>query len=66
MGEGVPPPPVGSLGLRHFVISVRDERELEQISARADAAGVVTMETELGLQLHDPSANVIVLTSKIV
>jgi catechol 2,3-dioxygenase len=65
-GEGAPPQPVGALGLRHFVIQVKDEIELAQIAARAEEEGVLIVETELGLQLHDPSANAIVLTSKIV
>lgn len=65
MGEGAPPPPPGSLGLRHFVMYVQDEAELERITARAEEAGVVIAETELGFQLHDPSTNAIVLTSKI-
>ncbi len=65
MGEGAPPPPPGSLGLRHFVMYLRDESELERIIARAEEADVVIAETELGFQLHDPSTNAIVLTSKI-
>lgn len=66
LGEGAPPPPPGSLGLRHFIVHVDDTAELERISERAENAGVVILETELGYQLHDPSANAIVLTSKIV
>jgi hypothetical protein len=39
---------------------------LKRISTRAKDAGVLVVETDLGLQLHDPSANAIVLTSKIM
>jgi catechol 2,3-dioxygenase len=65
-GEGAPSPPAGSQGLRHFVIRVEDGVEIAQIASRAEKEGVLIAETELGLQLHDPSANAIVLTSKIV
>lgn len=63
-GEGAPPPPVGSLGLHHFVLVVEDGAEVERISARSEAAGVSVTATELGTQLHDPSANAIVLTAR--
>jgi catechol 2,3-dioxygenase len=64
-GEGAPQPPAGSLGLRHFVLMMEEEAEVERISARAEAAGVSVTATELGTQLHDPSANAIVLTVRV-
>lgn len=63
-GEGAPAPPAGSLGLRHFVLAVADQAEVEQISARAEAARVSVAATELGTQIHDPSAIAIVLAAQ--
>lgn len=62
-GEGAPQPPPGSLGLRHFVVGVEDEASLRRISDRAERVGVVITETDLGFQIHDPSANAIVLAT---
>jgi catechol 2,3-dioxygenase len=62
MGEGAPPPPSGSRGLRHFSILLPDAAELERTVARVKRAGVSTETAESGVLLRDPSQNGILLT----
>ncbi|MGA2640174.1 MAG: VOC family protein [Spirochaetia bacterium] len=62
MGEGAPPPPPGSRGLRHFSIVLPGRSELDRTVARVNAAGVSTETVESGVVLRDPSQNGILLT----
>ncbi len=39
MGEGAPPAPPGSLGLRHFTVVLSSSSELERVAARIREAG---------------------------
>ncbi len=57
VGQGAPPPPPGSQGLRYFVVYLPNAAELERVAARVRAAGVSIEETEVGWLLHDPSQN---------
>jgi catechol 2,3-dioxygenase len=61
MGEGAPPPPPGSRGLRHFSIVLPDREELERTVTRVREAGVSTEAGESGFFLRDPSQNGILL-----
>ena len=56
-GPGVPPAPTGNVGLRHFTVVLRDERELDALRRRAQAAGVEVEEGPDGPVLRDPSGN---------
>jgi catechol 2,3-dioxygenase len=63
VGEGAPPPPPGSLGLRYFTVILPDTAELEQVAARILQAGIPTEQTEAGILVRDPSQNGVVLTA---
>jgi catechol 2,3-dioxygenase len=63
MGEGAPPPPPGSRGLRHFSILLPSAAELERTAARVEQAGVATETNESGVFLRDPSQNGILLAA---
>jgi catechol 2,3-dioxygenase len=60
-GEGAPPPPAGSRGLRWFEIVVPDERRMEELERRVRADGVELRHEEDALHLRDPSGNEIAL-----
>ena len=63
-GEGAPPPPEGSLGLRHFVIELAKEEALRELIARLQQAQIPNdMQTE-GLYVHDPSQNKILFVQQ--
>jgi catechol 2,3-dioxygenase len=63
LGQGVPPPPPGSLGLRHFTVVVPDEAELGRLVERLAQAGIAAEKTEAGLLVRDPSQNGVLLTT---
>jgi catechol 2,3-dioxygenase len=60
-GEGAPPPPDGSRGLREFEIVLPDEHALQQLERRLSGAGIEYGRGGEGeedvLQLTDPSGN---------
>ena len=63
-GEGAPPPPEGSLGLRHFVVKLADEGALKELIARLQQAQIpYDMQVE-GLCVHDPSQNKILFVQQ--
>lgn len=64
VGEGAPPPPPGSLGLRYFTIVLPGEEERQRVMARLQAAGLPIEETENGPLVRDPSGNGMILTVK--
>jgi catechol 2,3-dioxygenase len=64
MGEGAPPAPAGSRGLRSFSIVLPDAGELERTVSRVNAAGVLTETMDSGVFLRDPSMNGILLTAR--
>jgi catechol 2,3-dioxygenase len=61
VGEGAPPPPPNSLGMRHFSIILPGLTELEKILARLDEAGVPQEPQPEGMLVHDPSHNGVLL-----
>ena len=63
-GRGAPPPPADAVGLRHFTVELPNQKALEEVIARVDAAGLASNMTEDGLLVHDPSQNGVVLTVK--
>jgi catechol 2,3-dioxygenase len=60
-GRGAPPPPSDAVGLRHFTVDLPNQRALEEVIARVDAAGLPSNMIEDGLLVHDPSQNGVVL-----
>jgi catechol 2,3-dioxygenase len=61
-GEGAPPPPPDSLGLRHFTIILPNEFELDQVLGRVRQAGIAAENTEEGILVRDPAQNVVLIT----
>jgi len=57
-GDGVPPVPENTVGLRRFTVVLRDAAELDAVRRRAGGAGE---EREGGLQLRDPGGNTVLL-----
>lgn len=63
-GEGLPAPPEGSRGLRHFTVVLPDEAELARVVAAAvDAGAAVGVDDEGRRLVIDPSGNRAVLVS---
>lgn len=60
-GEGAPPPPADSVGLRHFTVDLPHQSALEEVIARIDAAGIPSNKTDEGLLVYDPSQNGVIL-----
>jgi catechol 2,3-dioxygenase len=54
MGEGVPPTPPGTIGLRDWTIELDDAEEVAAVRARLEAAGVTTGEEDGGFVTADP------------
>jgi catechol 2,3-dioxygenase len=62
-GEGAPPPPPGSRGLRWFELVVPDETALEDLEERLTANGVGYRRERDALHLSDPSGNGVALAA---
>lgn len=62
LGHGAPPPPPGSLGLRHYTVVLPERAELERLHAQLAAAAVPVDERSDGLMVADPSQNHLLLT----
>lgn len=58
-GEGIPPAPEGSAGLRHFTIELPTERDLMDVIGRVDA-----LESPEGFFVSDSSSNRVLLTTR--
>ena len=61
-GEGAPPPPPDSLGLRYFTIVLPNMHELEKVLDRASQAGIATENKEDGVLVRDPAQLPILLS----
>jgi catechol 2,3-dioxygenase len=64
IGEGAPPPPPGSLGVRYFTFILPTNDALEAVLTRARQADAPIEETEEGYMLRDPSQIAIVLADR--
>jgi catechol 2,3-dioxygenase len=62
-GEGAPPSPPDTLGMRYFSVVLPDSTELERVLARVRQAGLATEPTEPGILVRDPSQISISLTA---
>lgn len=60
-GQGVPPPPPGSVGIRSFIINLPDQGEVDKVLGRLREAQVGVEEHESGFLFRDPSQNGIVI-----
>jgi catechol 2,3-dioxygenase len=60
-GEGAPPPPPGSRGLRWFEFLLPSTEELEAIEQRLGVAGIDARRDDDGLDVADPSGNRLLL-----
>jgi catechol 2,3-dioxygenase len=61
-GVGAPPPPPGSVGLRHVEVRLPDAESLAGIAARAREAGHAVVVTTAGTDITDPSGNHLLFT----
>lgn len=61
-GEGAPPPPADSAGLRYFTVELPSQEALNQVIARIDAAGIPSNQTDDGILVQDPSQNGVMLS----
>lgn len=64
-GNGIPPAPAGSLGMRYFTIVPPNREELERMVARVQSAGLPVENVAEGLQVRDPSGIQIILTESM-
>jgi catechol 2,3-dioxygenase len=64
VGEGAPPPPPGSLGLRYFTFVLPSRADLDQVLERVRQEDLPMEETAEGFLLRDPSQNAIVLVDR--
>jgi catechol 2,3-dioxygenase len=62
-GEGVPPAPEGTVGLDHWTVRLGDGEALEELRARADAAGLASEPADGGIVLADPWAHRLLITA---
>ncbi len=62
-GEGAPPPPAGSRGLRWFEVVLPTPEALSEVEERLAAAGIDSGRDDAGLRLTDPSGNGLLLRS---
>lgn len=60
-GPGASLPPEGAAGLRWFTIALPDSQALDGVRGRLEALGVATEEGADGLEVRDPSGNLIKL-----
>ena len=62
-GEGAPPSPPDSLGLRYFTIVLPDKRELERTAERIRKEGIAAEPMQDGILVSDPSQIGVMLTA---
>jgi catechol 2,3-dioxygenase len=62
-GEGAPPPPAGSRGLRHFEIRLPDAAQLAAEEDRLREAGFDPDRVDGGVSVTDPAGNDVLLTA---
>src|SRR3954464_16088784 len=60
-GEGVPPAPEHTVGLRHWTAQVDTPAEVSEVRQRVEAAGHPIEAYEEGFLVHDPSGNALLI-----
>jgi catechol 2,3-dioxygenase len=63
-GEGAPPPPANSLGMRSFEVVLPGQAELTRVIARVAQAGGAVEQTAQGMLVRDPSQIGVMLTAR--
>ncbi len=63
-GAGAPPPPTDAVGLQYFTVELPDQQALGEVLARVEKAGVDGRQIDVGLLIHDPSQNGVVLANR--
>ena len=53
-GEGLPPAPKGSVGLRHWTVVLEEQEQVAAVGERVRAAGIATEEHGRGFLVRDP------------
>jgi catechol 2,3-dioxygenase len=62
-GEGAPPPPDNSLGMRYFEVVLPNQAELSRVIERVKQAGGATEPAAGGVLVRDPAHIGIILTT---
>ena len=62
-GEGVPPMPEGSVGMRHWTLVLDDAADVAAVRERLTAAGAPVEERPGGFLTRDPQNNAVVIHS---
>ncbi len=62
-GEGVPPAPEGSVGLRHWTVVLPQSTDIDELCSRVQSAGLAHEDSGDGLLLADPWNNRLLVTS---
>jgi catechol 2,3-dioxygenase len=62
-GEGVPPMPAGTVGLRHWTVVLEDPADVAAVRGRVAGAGVQVEERPGGFLTRDPWQNAVMVTS---
>jgi len=60
-GQGVPPAPEHTVGLRHWTVQVDTPAEMSEIRQRVEAAGIAIEAVEGGFLVRDPSGNALLI-----
>jgi catechol 2,3-dioxygenase len=63
-GEGVPPVPEGTVGLRHWTVVLEDPKEVDMVRGRVEAAGIEAKEAECGFLARDPWGIAVVFVAR--
>ena len=63
-GEGAPPPPANTLGMRYFEGVLPDQAELSRVIERVKQAGRATEPAEDGVLVRDPAHLGVILTTR--
>jgi catechol 2,3-dioxygenase len=53
-GDGVPPAPEHTVGLRHWTVELDSQAEVDEVRRRAEAAGIPVESGENGFSVRDP------------
>ena len=61
-GQGVPPAPAESVGLRHWTLLLDGQDELTRVRERIEAAGVPAEARDEGVLVRDPSGTAVLVT----